>query len=38
MVLLKEGLARSPKAPINIHICEDSQWSMYNEFKHNVLE
>ena len=35
---LSLGLAGIPKAPLNIHICEDSQWSMYDEFKHNVLE
>lgn len=38
MARLNEGLAGSPKAPINIHICEDSQWSMYDEFKRNVRE
>ncbi len=35
---LNQALADRPTVPIDIHICEDKQWAMYDEFKRNVRE
>jgi Family of unknown function (DUF695) len=36
--LLNQGLSAHAAYPINIHISEDPQWSMYNEFRQDVVE
>jgi len=35
---LNVALASHPVAPISIHISEDSQWTMYDEFRCHVRE
>ena len=38
MVRLNEALGGRPKVPVDIHIGEDSQWTMFYEFRCRVRE
>lgn len=38
MTRLNQALAGRPKLPVSIHIGEDTQWAMYDEFKRNIRE
>ena len=38
MIRLNRGLADQPRFPIDIHISDDAQWAMYDEFRRNLVE